>query len=80
MADETIPVSEAVEIYVRATGTSPSYTQQVLAALHEPGALPLELLGDPLPYFLKDGIPVVERVRFDALMSRVAHGNSEQNP
>lgn len=71
MPEDTIPVREAVEVYLAATGTSPSLEEQVLAELREPGALPLDLLGDPLPYFIKDGQPVVERARFEDLMARV---------
>jgi hypothetical protein len=71
MAEDTIPVREAVEAYLAATGASPSLEEQVLAELREPGMLPLNLLGDPLPYFTKDGQPVVERVRFEQLMARV---------
>jgi hypothetical protein len=69
-APETIPVREAVEAYLRATGSSPSLADQILAELDEPGAQSLDLLGDALPYFVKDGRPVVERERFDALMAR----------
>ena len=69
--EQTIPVREAVDIYLRATGTSPSHADQILAGLKEPGTLPLDLLGDALPYFIQDGEPVVERDRFDALMARV---------
>jgi hypothetical protein len=81
-ADETVPVEEAVEAYVSATGYTPSHVHQILAELREPGVVPLDLLGDSLPYFLKDGVPVVERARFDALMARVrerqaAHGDVE---
>ena len=36
--------------YLSATGSSPSLVYQILAELHEPGVLPLDLLGDPLPY------------------------------
>ena len=71
MPEDTIPVREAVEAYLVATGASPSLEEQVLAGLREPGTLPLNLLGDPLPYFIKDGQPVVERARFDELMARV---------
>jgi hypothetical protein len=69
-ANETIPVREAVEAYLRATGSSPSLADQILAGLDEPGANSLDLLGDALPYFVKDGRPVVERQRFDALIAR----------
>jgi hypothetical protein len=68
--EETIPVREAVEVYLRATGSSPSLAEQIVAELHELGA-PLNLLGDSLPYFVKDGKPVVERERFEELMARV---------
>jgi hypothetical protein len=71
MPEDTIPVREAVQAYLAATGASPSLEEQVLAGLREPGTLPLNLLGDPLPYFIKDGQPVVERARFDELMARV---------
>jgi len=54
-AHETIPVREAVEAYLRATGSSPSLADQILAGLDEPGANSLDLLDDALPYFLKDG-------------------------
>ena len=58
-------------MYLAATGSSLSFEPQVLAELREPGTLPLNLLGDPLPYFIKDGEPVVERARFEELMARV---------
>ena len=77
-ADETIPVREAVEAYMVATGSSMSLAEQVLAELHEPGMLPLDLLGEPLPYFIKDGEPVVDRGRFDALMARVRAAEAER--
>lgn len=78
--DETIPVREAVEAYLRATGSSPSLADQVLAELHEPGVLRLDLLGDTLPYFMKDGRPVVERARFDELMARVRASKTAELP
>ena len=71
MSEDTISVREAVEMYLAATGSSPSLEPQVLAELREPGTLPLNLLGDPLPYFIKDGEPMVERARFEELMARV---------
>jgi hypothetical protein len=71
MPEDTIPVRAAVEAYLSATGSSPSLAEQIVAELHEPGTLPLDLLGDPLPYFIKDGHAVVERWRFDAMMARV---------
>jgi hypothetical protein len=81
MPEDTIPVREAVEAYLAATGTSPSLEEQVLAELREPGTLPLNLLGDPLPYFIKDGQPVVERARFDELMARVRkHQRDAETP
>ena len=67
----TIPVREAVDAYVAETGSSPSLAEQIVAELHEPGVLTLDLLGDPLPYFFLDGQPVVERERFEELISRV---------
>ena len=70
-ADETITVREAVEAYMTAAGYTPSHVHQVLAELQEPGTLPLDLLGDPLPYSIKDGVAVVERARFEALMAHV---------
>ena len=72
--NETMPVRDAVEAYLSATGSSPSLAYQILAELHEPGLLSLDLLGDPLPYFMDDGRPVVQRARFDALMARVRVG------
>ena len=51
---ETIPVRDAVVAYLSATGSSPSLVYQILAELHEPGVLSLDLLGDPLPYFIED--------------------------
>ena len=71
---KTIPVRDAVVAYLSATGSSPSLVYQILAELHEPGVLPLDLLGDQLPYFIEDGRPVVERARFDALMAHVRSG------
>lgn len=71
MSEDTIAVRDAVAAYLSATGSSPSLAEQIVAELHEPGTLPLDLLGDPLPYFFKDGRPVVERARFEALMARV---------
>lgn len=71
---ETMPVRDAVEAYLSATGSSPSLAYQILAELHEPGLLSLDLLGDPLPYFMDEGRPVVQRARFDALMARVRVG------
>jgi len=71
MSDDTISVREAVETSLAATGSSPSLEDQVLAEMRQPGTLPLNLLGDPLPYFIKDGQPVVERARFEELMARV---------
>jgi hypothetical protein len=69
--DDTISVREAVETYLAATGSSPSLEEQIIAELREPGTLPLDLLGDPLPYFIKDGLAVVERARFETLMAHV---------
>jgi hypothetical protein len=69
--EDTIPVRDAVDAYLKATGSSPSLADQIVAELHEPGAPPLDLLGDPLAYFFKDGRPVVERERFEELMARV---------
>ncbi len=69
-AHETIPVREAVEAYLRATGSSPSLADQILAGLDESGTHSLDLLGDALPYFFKDGRPVVERESLDALTAR----------
>jgi hypothetical protein len=71
---KTIPVRDAVKAYLSATGSSPSLAHQILAELHEPGVLSLDLLGDPLPYFIEDGRPVVERAHFDALMAHVRTG------
>ena len=83
-AEETIPVREAVDTYLKLTGSSPSLAEQIVAELHEPGAPALDLLGDPLPYFFKAGRPVVERERFDELMARVrqraAHEPLERTP
>ena len=45
MSEDTISVREAVEMYLAATGSSPSLEPQVLAELREPGMLPLNLLG-----------------------------------
>ena len=45
---KTIPVRDAVVAYLSATGSSPSLVYQILAELHEPGVLPLDLLGDPV--------------------------------
>lgn len=71
-AAETLPVREAIERYLVETGSSMSLADQILAELDAPGGLlPLDLLGDALPYFIKDGEPVVERDRFEALMARV---------
>jgi hypothetical protein len=75
--EDTIPVRDAVEAYVSATGSSPSLAEQIVAELREPGTLRLDLLGDPLPFFIKDGQPVVERARFDALMARVRQRRSQ---
>jgi len=72
--NESIPVRDAVDAYLRATGSSPSLAYQILAELHEPVTLSLDLLGDPLPYFIEDGRPVVQRARFDALMAHVRAG------
>jgi hypothetical protein len=69
--EDIIPVRDAVEAYLTATGSSPSLADQILSQLDEQGAIPLDLLGDALPFFIKDGHPVVERARFDALMARV---------
>ena len=68
---DTIPVELAVEEYVRESGYTPSHVPLVLAELKEPGALPLDLLGEPLPYFIQEGVPVIERNRFDAIMARL---------
>jgi hypothetical protein len=70
-SEETIPVEEAVAAYVQATGYTPSHVPLVLAELNEPGTLPLDLLGEPLPYSIKDGVPVIERERFEAAMARL---------
>ena len=70
-ADDTIPIDEAVEAYLREAGYTPSHVPLVLAELTESGALPLDLLGEPLPYTIKDGVAVVERERFEALMARL---------
>jgi hypothetical protein len=69
--ENTIPVRDAVEACVRATGSSPSLAEQIVAELREPDTLRLDLPGDALSYFIKDGRAVVERARFDALMARV---------
>jgi hypothetical protein len=71
MSDETISLRDAVEAYLSATGSSPSLAEQLVAEVREPGTLRLELLGDPLPYFVKDGRVVVERARFDELMAHL---------
>ena len=70
--EDTIPVEEAVAAYVRQTGYTPSHVQLVLAELDQPGTLPLDLLGEPLPYSIKDGVPVIERGRFEAAMARLS--------
>jgi len=70
-SQEVIPLREAVETYLIETGSSPSLAEQIVAELREPGMLRLELLGDPLPYFIQDGEVVVERARFDELMARL---------
>jgi hypothetical protein len=70
-AEETIPVEDAVAAYVQQAGYTPSHIPLVLAELNEPGTLPLDLLGEPLPYSIKDGVAVIERRRFDALMARL---------
>jgi hypothetical protein len=67
--EQTIPLRAAVEAYLLATGSSPSLAHQVLAEVGNAGRL--ELLGDALPYFEKDGRAVVERKRFEALLARV---------
>ncbi len=79
MSEDTISVRDAVAEYLSATGSSPSLAEQIVAELREPGTLPLDLLGDPLPYFIKDGCAVVERSRFEALMARVRR-RSEAEP
>lgn len=71
--EETIPLRDAVEAYLLATGSSPSLTDQVLAEVAE-SAGRLEVLGDVLPYFEKDGRPVVERSRLEALLTGVRAG------
>jgi hypothetical protein len=71
MNSDTIPVEVAVETYIRATGSSPSHVPQVLAELLEPGTRPLDLLGEPMPYSIKDGVSVIARDRFDDLMTRL---------
>jgi hypothetical protein len=70
-AEETIPVEDAVAAYVQQAGYTPSHIPLVLAELNEPGTLPLDLLGEPLPYSIKDGVAVIERRRFDAVMARL---------
>jgi hypothetical protein len=70
-SDDTIPVEQAVETYLRESGYTPSHVPLVMAELDEPGALPLDLLGEALPYSIKDGVPVIERARFDAIMARL---------
>ena len=69
--DDTIAVEQAVEIYLRESGYTPSHVPLVMAELAEPGTLPLDLLGEPLPYSIKDGRAVIERSRFDAIMARL---------
>lgn len=69
--EDTIPVEDAVAAYVQATGYTPSHVPLVLAELDEPGTLPLDLLGEPLPYSIKDGVPVIERKRFDQVMANL---------
>jgi hypothetical protein len=69
-APETIPLREAVDRYLMATGSSPSLADQVLAELQDTSGA-LEVLGDAIPYFFMDGEPVVERERFDRLMAQV---------
>jgi hypothetical protein len=68
---EIIPVEEAVAAYVRQSGYTPSHVPLVLAELKEPGTLPLDLLGESLPYSIKDGVAVIERERFEAVMARL---------
>jgi hypothetical protein len=70
-SQDVIPLREAVETYLIETGSSPSLAEQIVAELREPGTLRLELLGDPLPYFILDGEVVLERARFDELMARL---------
>jgi hypothetical protein len=70
-SDETIPVEEAVAAYVQQSGYTPSHVPLVLAELAEPGTLPLDLLGESLPYSIKDGVAVIERERFEAVMARL---------
>ena len=70
-SEETIPVEEAVAAYVQQTGYTPSHVPLVLSELDEPGTLPLDLLGEPLPYSIKDGVAVIERERFEAVMARL---------
>ena len=70
-SEETIPVEEAVAAYVRQSGYTPSHVPLVLAELTEPGTLPLDLLGESLPYSVKDGVAVIERERFEAVMARL---------
>ena len=74
--EDTIPVEEAVAAYVRQTGYTPSHVPLVLAELDEPGTLPLDLLGEPLQYSIKDGVPVIERQRFEAVMARLRHSQT----
>ena len=76
-SNDTIPVEVAVDQYLRATGYTPSHVPLVLAELDEPGTLPLDLLGEPMPYSIKDGVAVVERGRFDALMARLRAGQQQ---
>lgn len=71
MRTDAIPVEQAVEEYIRASGYTPSHVPLVLAELKEPGNLPLDLLGEPLPYSIQDGVPVVERDRFEAILARL---------
>jgi hypothetical protein len=73
-SNDTIPVEVAVAEYLRATGYTPSHVPLVLAELDEPGTLPLDLLGESMPYSIKDGVAVIERDRFDALMARLRAG------
>lgn len=76
--EETIPVAEAVAAYVREAGYTPSHVSTVLAQLDEPGTPPLDLLGEPLPYSVKDGVAVTERLRFEALMARLRESQARE--
>ena len=77
---EHMPERLAIPGFLRGSrwvGASGEASYFMLYELDEPGTLPLDLLGEPMPYSIKDGVAVIERDRFEALMARLRAGQHQ---